>query len=80
MTLTNVGGAALGIDSIVTDDGTFSQSNTCGSSVEAGQSCAILVTFHPVINVFPFHDLKVTDNAADSPQFVGLGATASCVP
>lgn len=80
VTLTNVGGAALGIDSIVTDDSIFSQSNTCGASVDAGQSCAILVTFHPVVPVPPFHELKVTDNAADSPQGVLLGGTANCVP
>lgn len=78
-TLTNVGGATLAIDSIVTVNGFFSQSNTCGASVEAGQSCAITVTFHPNgIGGF-LGEVKVTDNAANSPQALDLGGSASCL-
>jgi hypothetical protein len=84
-TLTNVGGAALGIDSIVIGGGSvngFTQTHTCGASLDAGQSCDISVTFNPVFVGFGhFLDfVVVTDNAAHSPQFVTLTADASCIP
>jgi hypothetical protein len=82
-TLTNVGGAPLGIDSIVIGGGSangFAQIHTCGASVDAGQSCYVGVGFHPVRLGSVRDDVVVTDNAADSPQFVTLTADASCIP
>lgn len=79
-TLSNVGGATLVIDSIVTVNGFFPQSNTCGTSIEPGQSCAITVTFHPNAIAGFLGEVKVTDNAANSPQALDLGGSASCVP
>jgi len=81
-TLTNVGGATLAIDSISTGTGVliFRHTDTCGTSVDAGQSCSISVTFHPsVLGTFS-GELEVTDNAADSPQGVGLSGKADCIP
>jgi Bacterial Ig-like domain (group 2) len=79
-TLTNVGGATLAIDSIVTVNSFFSQSNTCSASVDAGQSCAITVTFHPNGIAGFLGEVKITDNAANSPQALDLGGSANCVP
>jgi hypothetical protein len=82
-TLTTVGGATLAIDSIViAQDHFFSQSSTCGTSVEAGQSCAITVAWshHFTTGFGDRGQVDVTDNAGDSPQTVGLSATANCVP
>src|SRR5207302_8213533 len=48
--LTNVGSTTLnfsGITTTGTDADEFSQNNTCNSSVGAGQSCTITVTFRP---------------------------------
>jgi Big-like domain-containing protein len=79
-TLTNVGAAALGIDSIVSSNSQFSQTNTCGSSLEAGQSCSITVSFRPRMKVNVFGAVEVTDNAAGSPQSLALGSMVNCVP
>ena len=46
VTLTNGGAAAVGITSVATS-GDFAQTNTCGTSVAAGATCAIAVTFTP---------------------------------
>jgi hypothetical protein len=82
-TLTNVGGATLAIDGISTSLPFFHTdlTDTCGTSVDAGQSCSISVTFlHPsVLGTFS-GELKVTDNAADSPQSVSLSAQVDCIP
>lgn len=82
-TLTNVGGATLAIDSILkgnVNDGFFSESNSCGASVEAGQSCAISVSILPKLLGDDSDELKITDNAAGSPHVVSLFATVNCVP
>jgi len=80
VTLSNVGGATLGISSIATSRNSLFESNACGMSVESGQSCAITVTFHPS-SVGIFRDaVTVTDNAADSPQDVSLVGNANCIP
>jgi len=46
VTVTNSGTAAAPVGSIATT-GDFSQTNTCGSSIAAGSSCAVDVTFRP---------------------------------
>ena len=82
VTLTNVGGATLAIDNISTGIGAllFRHTDTCGASVEAGQSCSISVTFHPSILGTSSGELTVSDNAADSPQGVSLSGQADCTP
>jgi probable HAF family extracellular repeat protein len=82
VTLTNVGGATLGIESIALanrNDGFFSENNTCGASLEAGQSCDINVTVgRPSQLGNVFDKLDVTDNAADSPQALALDGRVNC--
>ena len=78
ITLTNVGSGALDITSIaITGSSTFSQTNTCGSSVGAGASCTITVTFKPkVFATGTFTgDLSISDDGGGSPQQVSLSST-----
>jgi hypothetical protein len=71
ITLTNIGNGELVIASIVAE-GDFAQSNSCGSSVPAGGSCTIDVTFTPTSQGPGNGTITVTDNAGDSPQIVTL--------
>jgi hypothetical protein len=83
VTLSNTGNAALGITSIAitgTNAGDFAQTNNCGTSVTAGASCMINLTFTPAATGTRAGTLTITDNASGSPQTVGLtgtGASAS---
>ena len=87
VTLNNTGGAALAIASIVAS-GDFAQTNNCGSSVAAGTSCTINVTFTPTAAGTRSGSLTITDNSiglTGSTQTVtvsgtGLGPEASLSP
>ncbi|MFZ0769859.1 MAG: choice-of-anchor D domain-containing protein [Candidatus Sulfotelmatobacter sp.] len=57
------------------NSGDFAQTNTCGTSVTAGGSCTISVTFDPTATGSRTATLNVTDNAGNSPQTVGLSGT-----
>jgi hypothetical protein len=76
-TLSNMGSMALSISSItITGSTTFSQTSTCGTSVVAGGSCTITVTFRPTgIGSFS-GDVSVSDNGGGSPQEVPLSGSA----
>jgi len=80
VTLTNSGTAALSITSVTitgTNASDFAQTNTCGSSVAAGANCTISVTFTPAATGSRAASLSITDNAAGSPQTVGLSGTGT---
>ena len=77
VTLTNRGNVGLNISSL-TASGDFTQTNNCGSSVAAGASCTINVTFAPATVGSETAQLTVTDNAFDSPQTVSLSGTGTC--
>src|SRR5207249_3349017 len=80
VTLSNTGSAALSITSIAitgTNSGDFRQTNNCGSSLAAGSSCAINVTFTPAATGTRSATLTVTDNASNSPQTVSLTETGA---
>lgn len=47
VTLVNTGDAPLNISGISSADPAFTQTNTCGSAVAAGASCAITIDFSP---------------------------------
>lgn len=67
----NNGTGPLLIQSITTS-GVFTQTNTCGTSLAAGSSCEINVTFVPnAINTFS-GALTIVDNDPTSPQVVTL--------
>jgi Abnormal spindle-like microcephaly-assoc'd, ASPM-SPD-2-Hydin/Right handed beta helix region len=79
VTLTNSGNAALNISSISVA-GDFAQSNTCGSTVAAGASCRISVTFTPTAGGTRTGTLSVVDNASGSPHTTSLTGTAPGAP
>jgi hypothetical protein len=79
VTLKNTGGAALTVSG-VTATGDFAETNTCGSNVSAGASCAISVTFAPTASGSRNGSITITDNAADSPQTVVLAGTGVAAP
>ena len=72
VTMSNTGTGVLTITSIATS-GDFAQLNTCGTSLAAGASCTISVTFTPMASGSRTGSLTITDSAASSPQIVSLG-------
>jgi hypothetical protein len=79
-TLTNGGSAALSLSGIAltgANPGDFAQTNTCGSSVGAGASCTISVTFDPTASGSRSASVSFTDNANGSPQSLSLGGTGT---
>jgi YVTN family beta-propeller protein len=78
VTMQNSGTKALGITSIVAS-GDFHQTHTCGSSLAAGASCTINVTFKPTQIGTRTGTLSITDNAPGSPQRVSLTGTGTVV-
>jgi len=78
VTLTNIGNQTLTLTSISIGAG-FLQTNNCGSSVGAGASCTITITFRPTKPNTTTASLSVKDNAAGSPQTVALSGTGTYV-
>ncbi len=78
ITLTNVGSALLTISGITITGPYFSQTNTCGASVGAGNSCAITVTFHPIVKGNFNGTLSVSDNGGAGVQQIALSGSG-CV-
>jgi hypothetical protein len=74
-TLTNTGDAKLTITSVrVTgaNPRNFAETNDCGTSIPAGGSCNITVTFTPSATGTRTAALSITDNARNSPQTLPL--------
>ena len=65
VTLSNIGNAALTIQDILATPG-FAETNNCGSSLAAGSSCTISVTFTPTWVANYNGELRVTDNSGGS--------------
>jgi Abnormal spindle-like microcephaly-assoc'd, ASPM-SPD-2-Hydin len=77
VTLTNTGTSTLNISNIATS-GDFAQttsSKPCGSTLAAGKSCTIKVTFTPTQVGMRTGTLTLTDNSPSSPQTVALSGT-----
>jgi hypothetical protein len=70
-TLTNTGSSAVVINSVA-GGGDFTESNTCGSGLAAGGSCAIKVTFAPSQMGLRKASITVTDDTAGSPHLLSL--------
>ena len=82
VTLTNVGSTSMsftgiggGISIGGPNHGDFSKTTTCGSSVAAGGSCTVTVTFTPKATGTRTASLGFTDNGGGSPQLVPLSGT-----
>jgi hypothetical protein len=79
VSVSNTGNGAASISGITTT-GDFSQTNTCGSSLAAGASCTVSVTFTPTASGTRTGSLSIASNAPGSPATValtGTGATSS---
>jgi hypothetical protein len=74
ITLSNTGSAELSNVGIAAAP-PFTQTNTCGSSLAAGATCTINVTFDPTTEGDFTNNLSITDNAKGSPQTVALSGT-----
>jgi hypothetical protein len=73
ITLTNIGTTAFNITGIAITGaaaGDFLQTHTCGASLGVGASCTISVQFKPTVTGNRSAAVRVTDNAAGSPQQV----------
>lgn len=80
VTLTNSGETTLDISSIVAS-ANYSQTNDCGSSMLAGASCTIAVTFRPTktSTCAETGTLTVTEDGSSSPQTVKLTGAGTVV-
>ncbi len=78
--LTNTGSATLNISGIsITGapyDNELTQTNTCGSSVAAGASCTITITFNSLGGGNINANLLVADNAPGGPQALAITTTS----
>jgi YVTN family beta-propeller protein len=80
MTLSNPGNTALTITSISvtgTNASSFGETNNCGTSLAAGATCTITVSFTPTAAASLTAAISVTDNAAGSPQSATITGTGS---
>jgi hypothetical protein len=77
VTLSNGGSATLDISSITTsgDFALATSTKPCGSTLAAGKSCVIDVTFTPTQSGARTGTLTVNDNGTNSPQTVSLSGT-----
>jgi hypothetical protein len=87
ITFTNKAASALGITNILIQDGAYhnypdySQTNTCGSSVPAGKSCKITVTFSPAAAGSRNGPLLIFDSdPATSPVSATMNGTGIAEP
>jgi hypothetical protein len=79
VTVKNTGTATLNISSIATS-GDFAQTTvatSCGSTLAAGKSCLIKITFTPTQVGARSGNITITDNAPNSPQKVPLSGTGT---
>ncbi len=75
VTVTNTGTGVLTINNIVitgTNSNDFTETNTCGAGVAAGDNCAINVTFAPTLAGTCTAVLTFTDNGVSSPLTIFL--------
>lgn len=72
VTLTNHMNVALTGITVATTGSSYSQVNTCGTSIAAGATCTITVTFTPATNGTLTGSVTITDSANNSPQTISL--------
>src|SRR5271163_420881 len=83
VTLKNNTGGTLTFTSISftgADNGDFSQTNTCGSSIANAGTCTIHVTFTPQAAGARVATLTVVDSASNSPQTLAVSGAGSGPP
>ncbi|MGA2808084.1 MAG: choice-of-anchor D domain-containing protein [Terracidiphilus sp.] len=80
VTLTNAGTASMTISGVSitgTNASSFSQTNTCGTTLAVSAHCTVTVTFKPVASGTLAATVNFADNAANSPQAVALSGTGA---
>jgi len=77
VTVTNNQNVALSFSGIATTSGFGVASNTCGTSIAAGASCSVGVTFSPTLTGTTTGTLTFTGSAPGSPQTVSLSGSSS---
>jgi parallel beta-helix repeat protein len=75
-TVTNTGTSAAAVSGI-SATGDFTQTNTCGSSIAAGGSCTVSVTFRPTASGTRTGGVTVSSTASNSPTTVALTGTGA---
>jgi len=83
VSLSNTGNAVLTISGIAlagTNASSFSVSSACGSSLPAGQSCSISVSFTPTTTGPQTATVVINSNAASSPDSLILSGTGAVTP
>lgn len=74
-TVTNSGAANTSIS--VASTGDFAQTNTCGTTLNAGANCTVNVMFTPTVTGTRTGTISITDTASNSPQTVSLTGTGT---
>jgi hypothetical protein len=80
ITLENAGSATMHIWEIAiagTNAGDFSETTTCGSTLGAGLSCTVSVTFKPTATGARSASVMFSDDGGGSPQTVGMTGTGT---
>ena len=77
VTIYNIGQSAVDIDSIVSSSSVFADTTNCRPSLQAGQRCAINVTFTPQAAQIYSQTLTVTDGDPSSPQVIQMTGTGT---
>jgi 6-phosphogluconolactonase (cycloisomerase 2 family) len=79
VTVTNHSASSVSVSSIV-KSADFKETNTCGTSIAAGKSCTVSVSFAPNRGGSVLGSVIVTDSATNSPQLVDLTGSGFLVP
>jgi hypothetical protein len=80
ITLTNTGSGDLNVTTVSllgADASDFAQTNTCGSTLAPGATCAVNVTFKPTAGGTRTASVSIADTATGSPQTVTLTGTGA---
>jgi hypothetical protein len=79
VSITNIGADTLNI-TLISAGGDFSDTTSCGTTLAAGASCQVAVTFTPAAVGTRTGTLTITDNAAGSPHTVALTGAGQAAP
>lgn len=76
VTLSNTGSSSISFSNIAVT-GDFTLSNGCSSTLAAGSTCSVALTFKPTVSGSRTGSLSISSNAGSSPHSVALSGTGS---
>lgn len=79
VTLSNFSTVALTLKRMVISGSDFTQTTTCGTSIPAGGTCSVGVTFTPAATGTRTGTLTIADSDVTSPQVVSLSGSGTSV-